>query len=351
MSKRIIRIFGVAALLFLIACATPPAIPTVAPSVPTAAAVTPSPVPATVPPTPSPLISPAGEPVTVTILHTNDMHGFLEGEKLTGGDGTTFEFGGIANAMGTVALLKQQAGANTLILDAGDFWQGTLASNRNEGRVIINAMNLVGYDALTLGNHDFDHGQEVLKTRAAEARFPFVAANILEEATGKPPAWVKPYIIKEVAGLRFGIIGLANSGTPVISKPSNSQGLKFLREVDAMRQVLPEVKTKSDLVVVLAHEGLDYDQRLAAEVSGIDVIVSGHTHVEQRQPKVVGSTIIVHAGYKAQYVGRLVLKIDPASKRIVDYTRSGEPVAAVSNKAIPPKQVADEIGGDRKSVV
>lgn len=343
MSKRIIRIFGVTALLFLIACATPPVIPTVAPSVPTAAAVTPSPVPATVPPTPSPLISPAGEPVTVTILHTNDMHGFLEGEKLTGGDGTTFEFGGIANAMGTVALLKQQAGANTLILDAGDFWQGTLASNRNEGRAIINAMNLVGYDALTLGNHDFDHGQEVLKTRAAQARFPFVAANILEEATGKPPAWVKPYIIKEVAGLRFGIIGLANSGTPVISKPSNSQGLKFLREVDAMRQVLPEVKTKSDLVVVLAHEGLDYDQRLAAEVSGIDVIVSGHTHVEQRQPKVVGSTIIVHAGYKAQYVGRLVLKIDPASKRIVDYTRSGEPVAAVSNKALPPKQVADEI--------
>ena len=231
----------------------------------------------------------AASPIAFTILHTNDMHGYLEGEKLTGGDGTTFEFGGITNAMGTVALLKQQANGNTLILDAGDFWQGTFASNRNEGRVIVNAMNLVGYDALTLGNHDFDHGQDVLKARAAEAWFPFLAANIMEETTGKPPAWVKPYIIKEVAGLRFGVIGLANSGTPVISKPSNSQGLKFVREVDAVRQVLPEVKDKSDLIVVLAHEGLDYDQRLAAEVPGIDVIVSGHTHVEQRQPKVVGA--------------------------------------------------------------
>lgn len=343
MSKRIIPTIILSVVLFLAACATLPAAPTPVPPLPAPTqAISPT-VSAIIPPTPSPFIPPASNPLTVTILHTNDMHGYLEGEKLTGGDGTTFEFGGIANAMGTVALLKQQAGANTLILDAGDFWQGTFASNRNEGRAIIDAMNLVGYDALTLGNHDFDHGQDVLKTRAAQAQFPFIAANILEEATGKPPTWVKPYIIKEVAGLRFGVIGLANSGTPVISKPSNSQGLKFVREVDAVRQVLPEVKNKSDLIVVLAHEGLDYDQRLAAEVPGIDVIVSGHTHVEQRQPKVVGGTIIVHAGYKAQYVGRLVLQIDPASKRIVDYTRNGEPVAAVSNKAIPPKQVADEM--------
>lgn len=343
MSKRIIPISFLTVILFLAACATLPVSPTPVPRLATPTEAANPTVPVIVLPTPTPVIPPASKSITVTILHTNDMHGYLEGEKLTGGDGTTFEFGGITNAMGTVALLKQQANGNTLILDAGDFWQGTFASNRNEGRVIVNAMNLVGYDALTLGNHDFDHGQDVLKARAAEAWFPFLAANIMEETTGKPPAWVKPYIIKEVAGLRFGIIGLANSGTPVISKPSNSQGLKFVREVDAIRQVLPEVKAKSDLVVVLAHEGLDYDQRLAAEVPGIDVIVSGHTHVEQRQPKVVGGTIIVHAGYKAQYVGRLILQIDPTSKRIMDYSRNGEPVAAVSNKAIPPKQVADEM--------
>ena len=327
-------------LLLLTACqaltptpAQPPSSPPTSTAAPTATAAQ-SAAPA----------APPGGPITVTILHTNDMHGYLEGDKLKGSDGTTFEFGGIVNAMGTIVRLKQESGAPTLTLDGGDFWQGTFPSNRDEGKSIIAAMNAVGYDALTLGNHDFDHGEAVLVARAAEASFPFLAANITEESTGAPPAWVKPYVIKTVAGIRFGIIGLANSGTPVISKASNSKGLRFAREQNALEQILPEVKAKSDLVIVLAHEGLDQDQLLAANVPGIDVIVSAHTHVEQRQPKVVNGTIIVHAGYKAQYVGRLDLKIDPATKKIVDYTRNDEVVPAVSSKATPPKAVADSIG-------
>ncbi|HEX7587045.1 MAG TPA: bifunctional UDP-sugar hydrolase/5'-nucleotidase, partial [Anaerolineae bacterium] len=274
----------------------------------------------------------------------NDMHGYLEGEKLTGGDGTTFEFGGIISAIGTLVRLKRETGEATLTLDGGDFWQGTFPSNRDEGKTIIAAMNAAGYDALTLGNHDFDHGQAVLIARAGEAGFPFLAANITDESSGAPPAWVKPYLVKTVAGIRFGIIGLANSSTPVISKASNSKGLKFAPEQDALKQILPQVKAKSDLVIVLAHEGIDKDQILAANVAGIDLIVSAHTHVEQRQPKLVNGTIIVHAGYKAQYVGRLDLKIDPATKKIIDYTKNNEPVPAVSNKATPPKAVADSIG-------
>lgn len=271
------------------------------------------------------------------------MHGALEGEQLKSGSGT-FEFGGIANVMGTIARLKQEAAGPTIILDGGDFWQGTFASNRDEGRAIIASMNAVGYDALTLGNHDFDHGQQVLSARAAEAKFPFLAANLLEESTGKPPAWVKPYIIKEIGGIRFGIIGLANSGTPVISKASNSKGLKFIPEAQAVKELLPEVKSKADLVLVLAHQGFDRDQELASSVPGVDVIVSAHTHLEQRQPKVVGSTIIVHAGFKAQYVGLLEIKIDPVTKKIVEYTRNNEIVSAVSTKATPPKETAEAIG-------
>jgi 5'-nucleotidase/UDP-sugar diphosphatase len=282
-------------------------------------------------------------PIAVTILHTNDMHGYLEGEKLKGSDGTTFEFGGLVNTMGTIVRLKKESGAPTLTLDGGDFWQGTFPSNRDEGKSIIAAMNAVGYDALTLGNHDFDHGQAVLVARAGEASFPFLAANITEESTGAPPPWVKPYVVKTVAGIRFGIIGLANSGTPVISKASNSKGLKFAGEQDALKQILPQVRAKSDLVIVLAHEGLDQDQNLAANVAGIDVIISAHTHVEQRQPKLINGTIIVHAGYKAQYVGRLDLKIDQVTKKIVDYTRNDELLPAVSTKATPPKSVTDSI--------
>ncbi|MDE3091612.1 MAG: bifunctional metallophosphatase/5'-nucleotidase [Chloroflexota bacterium] len=333
MSKKTIALLFFLLLVLLVACVAPTPTPASTPPTSPATSVSPTPVATAL----------AVGPITVTILHTNDMHGYLEGDKLTGGDGTTFEFGGVVNAVGTLVRLKQDVGANVLTLDGGDFWQGTFPSNRDEGKAIIAAMNAVGYDAITLGNHDFDHGQDVLKARATEAKFPFLAANILDAVTGMPPAWVKPYFVKQVAGLRFGIIGLANSGTPVISKASNSKGLKFIREQDALKQILSEVKSQSDFIVVLAHEGIDQDQILAANVPGVDVIVSAHTHVEQRQPKFVNGTIIVHAGYKAQYVGRLDLKIDPATRKIVDYTKTNEPVPAVSTKATPPKAVVDQI--------
>jgi 5'-nucleotidase / UDP-sugar diphosphatase len=348
MSTKTMVLWILLLLIALAACQTtvPAAEPRIPPSTSTTAPVSELSVPPSTPTTaqsPAPTVLPTG-PITVTILHTNDMHGYLEGDKLKGSDGTTFEFGGLVNAMGTVVRLKQESGAPTLTFDGGDFWQGTFPSNRDEGKSIIAAMNAVGYDALTLGNHDFDHGLAVLAARAGEANFPFLAANITEESTGAPPTWVKPYMIKTVAGIRFGIIGLANSSTPVISKASNSKGLKFAREQDALKQILPQVKANSDLVIVLAHEGLDQDQVLAASVTGVDVIVSAHTHVELRQPKLVNGTIIVHAGYKAQYVGRLDLKIDPVTKKILDYTRNDEVLPAVSTKAVPPKSVADSIG-------
>lgn len=319
MPKKIIVLSILLALLALSACVTPTATP--------APTVTPSPV----------------GPVTVTILHTNDMHGYLEGEKLTGGDGTTFEFGGIVNALGTIVRIKQETGERTLIFDAGDLWQGTFASNRDEGKVIIAAMNVVGYDALTLGNHDFDHGWEVVKTRAAEAKFPFLAANLFEEATNQPPAWVKPYIVKEIAGVRFGIIGVTYSGTPFISKASNWKGLRFTREADAVKRILPEVQRQANVVIVVAHQGWDRDISMAEEVPGIDVLISGHTHVEQNIPKVVGNTVVVHAGYKARFVGRLDLQIDRTTKKIADFTRKNEVIPAVSTKATPPKEVVEPV--------
>ena len=330
MSKKVLAGLIVIILIALGACVTP-----------TPTAVPPTPVPPTpAPPPPTP--TPAG-PLTVTILHTNDMHGAFEGEKMKGGDGTVFEFGGVVNAMGTIARLKQEAGGRTLIFDVGDFWTGTFASNRDEGKAIIAAMNVMGYDALAFGNHDFDHGVEVIKARAAEARFPFVAANLIEEATGKPPAWVKAYIIKEIAGLRFGIIGLTYTGTPVISsKVKELKPFKFVNETTALQGILPEVKSKADFVLVVSHAGLDGDKQFAAAVPGIDVIVGGHTHAELRNPTIVGSTLILQAGTKAQNVGRMELKIDPATKKIIEFTRSNLLVPAVSNKATPPKEIADQ---------
>ncbi len=293
-------------------------------------------------PTPTPLTPTVAGPLTVTLLHTNDMHGYLEGEKMKGGDGTPFEFGGVPNALGTIVRLKQEAPGPVMVFDVGDLWVGTFASNRDQGKTTIAAMNLIGYDALALGNHDFDQGVEVVKARAAEAKFPILIANIVEAASGKVPAWAKAYIVKEVGGIRFGIIGLGYTGTPAISsKVKELQVFKFVDEMEAVKQILPEVKSKSDVIVIVSHAGYDRDQLIASAVSGIDVIVGGHSHTELRQPKVVGTTVIVQAGSKAQHVGRLELKIDPATKKIVDYTKNNELVSAVSNKAATPKEVTE----------
>lgn len=291
------------------------------------------------PPTPTP--TPSG-PFTLTILHTNDMHGALEGEKMKGGDGTLFEFGGIANALGTIVRLKQEAPGPVLIFDVGDFWSGTFASNRDDGKTIIAALNVIGYDALAPGNHDFDHGVEAIKARASEAKFPFLAANLIEVATGKAPAWIKPYIVKTIGGVRVGIIGLTYTGTPAISsKVKELRVFKFVDEIEALKPLVPELKNQADLIIVVSHAGFDRDQLIATTIPGIDVIVGGHTHTELRQPKVIGSTVIVQAGTKAQNIGRLELKIDPTTKKIVDYTKNNALVSVVSNKAATPKEVAD----------
>lgn len=291
-------------------------------------------------PTPTPTPTPTG-PLTVTIFHTNDMHGYLEGQKIKGGDGVEFEFGGIGNVFGTIVRLKQEIAGATLLFDTGDLWVGTFASNRDQGKTIIAAMNAMHYDAWTLGNHDFDQGVEIVKARVAEAKFPVLLANIVEASSGQVPAWAKPYIIKEIGGVRFGIVGVSYTRTPGISsKVKELQAFKFVDELEALKQILPEVKAKSDLIIVLSHAGYDTDQRIAAALPEINVIVGGHTHTELRNPKVIGETIIVQAGGRAQNVGRLDLTIDRATKKITDFSKSNVLFAAVSNKAQTPPEIA-----------
>jgi 5'-nucleotidase/UDP-sugar diphosphatase len=314
MFNRIGGIIAIISLMFLVACVTP---------------------------TPTPTPTPAG-PLTVTILHTNDMHGYLEGQKIKGGDGIEFEFGGLGNVMGTIARLKQEAPGPVLLFDIGDLWVGTFASNRDQGKTIIAAMNTMGYDAMTLGNHDFDQGVAIVQARASEAKFPMLIANIVEASSGKVPAWAKAYIVKEIGGVRFGIVGVGYTRTPGISsKVKELQAFKFIDELDALKQILPEVKSKSDVIIVLSHAGFDTDQRIAAALPEINVIVGGHTHTELRTPKVIGNTIIVQAGSKAQNVGRLELTIDRATKQISGYSKDNVLFAAVSNKAQTPKEIAE----------
>jgi 5'-nucleotidase/UDP-sugar diphosphatase len=278
---------------------------------------------------------------TLTIIHTTDMHGYLEPETIAVGS-QSFENGGMANLIGWIDMWRATDPQHTLVLDSGDIWQGTYISNQSQGEIMIDAMNIAGYNAAAPGNHDFDFGQDVLQARIAQAKFPFLAANIVEQSTGQTPSWLKPYLIAKVGDLRVGIIGLSYPGSQYIVKPSAIKGLTFLPGPESVSKYLDTVRAQADIVVVLSHLGMGDDEILAAAVPGIDVIVGGHTHIVQLAPKKVGDTIIVQAGSNVKNIGKLDLTWERASKKIISYTRQDE-VTPVVNTKVTPNAKVDEL--------
>ena len=207
-----------------------------------------------------------GDLVTLSIVGTNDIHGqFMPYE----------DRGGITTLSGYIEALRKARSDDgaVLLIDGGDMWQGSLESNLNEGAIMVEAFNALGYAASTIGNHEFDFGpiganaipvapsddpREVLKQRAREANFPLLAANLIDTATGERVTWdnVIPTTIVEVAGIRIGIIGVLTRSTPYTTIPANVVGLRIapltetiVREATALR------KAGADIVVVTAHAG------------------------------------------------------------------------------------------------
>ena len=265
----------------------------------------------------------AGEPTeTIVILHTNDFHGAVEPEETNEGTGRTSEEGGLVNMVSLIDQLRAEHSGRTLLLDAGDTFQGTYVSNSTQGELVMAAMNVAGYDAWTLGNHEFDWGQETLKARLVQAEFPALAANILDATSGEPWDAVQPYAIAQVGRIKVGILGLTYPDTPVINRPENVAGLDFRRAEETARRYMPELQEQADLIVVLSHLGYDGDLALANAVDGIDLIVGGHSHMYLERPRQVDGTLIVQAGAKGQVVGRLELSVDVHTGQVVDFTSS-----------------------------
>jgi 2',3'-cyclic-nucleotide 2'-phosphodiesterase (5'-nucleotidase family) len=275
---------------------------------------------------------------TLTIIHSTDIHGYLEPETIAVGS-QSFESGGMANLVGWIDMWRAADPQHTLVLDSGDIWQGTYISNQSQGEIMIDAMNIAGYNAASPGNHDFDFGQDVLKARIAQATFPFLAANVVQSGSGQTPSWLKPYMIVKVGNIRVGIIGLSYPGSQYIVKPSAITGLTFLPGPESVSKYLDTVRKQSDILLVLSHQGMGDDETLAATVPGIDVIVGGHTHIAQMPPKKVGDTIIVQAGSNAKFIGKLDLTWDWDVKKIINYSKADELVPVVNTKVTPNAKV------------
>jgi 2',3'-cyclic-nucleotide 2'-phosphodiesterase/3'-nucleotidase/5'-nucleotidase len=230
-------------------------------------------------------IPPAGP--RLRIIATNDFHGALEPRP----DAQGVVRGGAAH----VATMIEQARAEcapceTLLVDAGDLFQGTLASNLSYGRHVVDYYNRMGYTAAALGNHDLDWGQDTLRARMRQARFTFLAANV-RRPDGGDVAWIRDDTIVVRGNTRVGIIGIAGAATARSSFAKNIAGMRF----DAAAPVI-DARTRSlrrrgaDVVLVLAHDGGFCNSSGSAECRGevfdiaskltekVDAIVGGHTH-------------------------------------------------------------------------
>ncbi|MEW6659239.1 MAG: 5'-nucleotidase C-terminal domain-containing protein [Thermodesulfobacteriota bacterium] len=241
-----------------------------------------------------------GREVSLRILYVNDFHGFAEPYQPTG---SQEKLGGAASLAREVKRLRQ--GKPTLLLAAGDMIQGHSWATFFQGRSSIALMNLMRFDAMVVGNHEFDFGQDVLKKRIAAARFPVLGANVEGFKDG-----LKPYVIKTIQGLKVAIIGVVTPDTPQATHPGNVAGLKFLPPAPVVEKYLPELKKRADLVLVLSHLGYQADRDLAAKAPGVAVIVGGHSHTKLLEPAVVGDTIVVQAWEHAKALGVLDLTVE-----------------------------------------
>jgi 5'-nucleotidase len=287
----------------------------------------------------------------LTILHTNDLQGqVLPFEEIAGSK--IVEIGGFARLATAVQQIRE-SDENVLLLDAGDTIQGTLFTRVFSGKEIGKLMSKptasdddsgviisdegikinIGYDAVTIGEHDFDKGPEGLREYIMASTFPFLVANIdisrsddLKDNNGTP--LIAPYVIMDIGKpdddrkLKVGIFGLTTEDANIFAKTGPDVVITDPKE--AARKALDELKPKTDIIIALSHLGLKEDRKLASEVSGIDVIVGGGSKTKLTVPVIIntpegGKTIIVQAKNQGRYLGKLIVAVKDKKTRLVKY--------------------------------
>ncbi|MBM4466235.1 MAG: bifunctional metallophosphatase/5'-nucleotidase [Chloroflexi bacterium] len=198
-----------------------------------------------------------------------------------------------------------------LLLDAGNTLFGNQPlAQQTQGQVIVEAMNLLGYDAMALGSEDFWLGLDVLRQRMEEAEFPILSANAV--ISGTDQLFATPYVIKEIKDHKVGIIGLTNQ------EAANTSGraIIVLDPLETLKNLMDEVSKEADIIIVLSHLGTVVDVQMAGEVEGIDLIVGGQSQDVLDPPLWIGESgpVIAQAGYQGQWIGVVRLEIDSRGK-------------------------------------
>lgn len=274
--------------------------------------------------------SPPSGPITIAVVGVNDVHGHIEGLPLLAA---------------YVAAIRAQV-AGVVLLDGGDAFQGTLESNLNEGAAVIAAYNAIGFTAMAIGNHEFDFGPEgplpvpargedprgALRARIAEAKFPLLGANVIDDATGKPFGPASATV--EIEGVKIGLIGLTTEDTPRTTMAANFEGLAIAPLAETAAAEARKLRDAgAHIVVITAHAGgrcrsFDdpadlsvceerqeiFEVARALDPGLVDVIVAGHTHAGVAHE--VNGIAIIESFKHATAFGRVDLLVDPTTKKV-----------------------------------
>jgi 5'-nucleotidase/UDP-sugar diphosphatase len=257
-----------------------------------------------------------------TILHTNDLHS--HDEPFTE---NTRSIGGIARIGHLIRSIRKQE-PNTVVVDAGDIFQGTPFFSKYHGAVEVHLLNEIGYDLFTIGNHEFDDGPENLAEQLKQAKFQIISANL--DCSKFPPLGdlVKSSVVKEINGQKVGFIGCV---TPDLETLALNRGEVKLKQKgpDWYQPIKDEVeklkKEGINKIIILSHSGLDRERDLAKNIPDIDAVVGGHSHTRMDRPEIfehpgVGTTVVVQTGSYGRALGKLHLAFDKDGKLVFPET-------------------------------
>jgi 5'-nucleotidase / UDP-sugar diphosphatase len=234
----------------------------------------------------------------IKIFYTNDIHGHISMDRTN-------------NSMGmplVQSLIDRNSGKgdNVILLDAGDTFYGSNETDLNEGQPMVDIMNKMNYAAMAVGNHEFDFGFDQTLKLTGKTKFPALSVNLYKD--GK--RIFQPYTILQEAGINIGVIGLSTSETLTRTKPEYVKGVTVKDDFEAIKEILPEVKAKSDFIILLGHEHDATLEDIGKQFKDINLIIAGHDHVAFNNLEKCGSSYLVSSGVILRKLGevRVVFK-------------------------------------------
>lgn len=261
------------------------------------------------------------------LFHTSDVHGAIaahadpvvkeEPRPLMGG------FAVLKNLMNTWKLDPANAGSRIMYLDSGDFFQGTPIVDRTKGAVMIDMLTRMRVAAVTIGNHEFDYSYPTLVEQMKKRDFPVLCCNVFEKATGRLLPFAQPYTIFSHQGRKIGIIGIDTPETASISFEKNVKDVVFADPLPIVPPLVKKLRSAGvDFIILLSHLGFETDVNFASQVSGIDLILGGHTHLLKKEiywaePH---NTAIIHSGSSCEHTSVIRINVEENGEHAIEMT-------------------------------